>query len=42
MRSASSWRWERSGETEREREATEEESSNEDWAERMANATVRL
>lgn len=42
MRRASSWWRERRGETEREREVTEEESSNEDWADRMANAIVRL
>lgn len=42
MRRASSWWRERRGETEREREAMDEESSNEDWADRMANAIVRL
>lgn len=37
-----SWCLERSGETEREREAREEdESSIEDWAERIARAAVR-
>lgn len=36
------WFLERRGETEREREAREEEdSSTEDWAERIARATVR-
>lgn len=41
IKSASSWR--RSGDTEREREATEDDvSSTEDWAEMVDNATARL